>query len=139
MGMDYNSVISDISDLTAGRYDTDQTHISLELSAAHDACEVTINLLAHRIIRYKKPSREQASESCLSEPVGSRFSFVGRFSPIASRNASSEVYLVCKNKKPSQGGARSSPIAEIRSGLEELGVVQESGRVGGLSWVSGDT
>ena len=29
-----------------------------------------------------------------------RFSKVQRYSPIASRNSSSEVYLVCKNKLP---------------------------------------
>ena len=49
-----------------------------------------------------------------------RFSFVRRFSPIASRNASSEVYLVCKNKKPNGSISESSPIAEITTGLEKL-------------------
>ena len=45
-----------------------------------------------------------------------------RFSPIASRNASSEVYLVCKNK-PNGSISESSPIAEITTGLEEIGVL----------------
>ena len=43
--------------------------------------------------------------------------------PIASRNASSEVYLVCKNKKPNGSIGESSPIAEITTGLEEIGVL----------------
>ena len=119
MGMDYNSVISDISPSLTGRYDTDQA-ISLELSTM--ALEVAMSLLAPGGSFVTKAFQGTGIE-LLVRACRSRFSFVRRFSPIASRNASSEVYLVCKNKKPNQGGARSPPIAEIRSGLEELGVV----------------
>ena len=118
-GNAFNSVISDISPNLTGRYDTDQA-ISLELSAM--ALDVAVKILAPGGSFVTKAFQGTGIELLVKACRG-RFSFVRRFSPIASRNASSEVYLICKNKKPNGSIGESSPIAEITTGLEELGVL----------------
>ena len=58
-----------------------------------------------------------------------RFSRVQRFSPEASRNSSSEVFLVCKNKLPrSKKGSRgTSVMQELDIHLENEGIIQPKG------------
>ena len=55
-----------------------------------------------------------------------RFSRVQRFSPEASRNSSSEVFLVCKNKLPlPKKGSRGTSVAqELNAHLESEGIIQ---------------
>ena len=55
-----------------------------------------------------------------------RFSRVQRFSPDASRNSSSEVFLVCKNKlpRPKKGSRGTSVAQELDSHLESEGIIQ---------------
>ncbi|MEC8997857.1 MAG: hypothetical protein VX909_01235, partial [Candidatus Thermoplasmatota archaeon] len=52
---------------------------------------------------------------------------VGRFSPTASRSASSETYLVCQNKRPKPLGsaADSTALEQVREHLASIGVVVE--------------
>ena len=47
----------------------------------------------------------------LIEAVKPHFSYVRRFSPEASRNSSSEVYLICRNHTP--WNAKSTSVREI--------------------------
>ena len=55
-----------------------------------------------------------------------RFSKVHRFSPISSRNASSEIYLVCKNLKPHHGALVQTVEDEILNSLAKDGIVDNS-------------
>ncbi len=114
----YNSVISDISPSLTGRYDTDQA-ISLELSAM--ALDVATAILRPGGSFVTKAFQGTGIE-LLIDACKRRFSFVRRFSPTASRNASSEVYVVCKNKKPSTGRLDSA-IEHIQQGLIDAGVL----------------
>ena len=114
----YNSVVSDISPSLTGRYDTDQA-ISLDLSAM--ALDVAVKLLKPGGSFVTKAFQGTGIE-LLIEACKIRFSFVRRFSPTASRNASSEIYVVCKNKKPSSEGLDSA-MEYIQQGLTDAGVL----------------
>ena len=100
------------------RYDTDQA-ISLELSAM--ALDVAAKLLKPGGSFVTKAFQGTGIE-LLIEACKKRFSFVRRFSPTASRNASSEVYVVCKNKKHSTERLDSA-IEYIQQGLIDAGVL----------------
>ena len=56
-----------------------------------------------------------------------RFSNVQRYSPTASRSASSETYLICQNRLPRpKGGAQGKSASEqVQNHLSELGIVVE--------------
>ena len=95
-GGQLNCVISDISPRLTGRYDTDQA-ISLELSTM--ALDVASDLLAPRGGFVTKVFQGAGIEGLVGA-AKLRFSSVGRFSPTASRSASSETYLVCLRKLP---------------------------------------
>ena len=112
-GNAFNSVISDISPNLTGRYDTDQA-ISLELSTM--ALDVAVKILAPGGSFVTKAFQGTGIE-LLVKACKDRFSFVRRFSPIASRNASSEVYVVCKNKKPNGSISDTYQMVEISSVL----------------------
>ena len=114
----YNSVVSDISPSLTGRYDTDQA-ISLDLSAM--ALDVAVRLLKPGGSFVTKAFQGTGIE-LLIEACKMHFSFVRRFSPTASRNASSEIYVVCKNKKPSSGRLDSA-MEYIQQGLTDAGVL----------------
>ena len=114
----YNCVVSDISPGLTGRYDTDQA-ISLELSAM--ALDVAVMLLKPGGSFVTKAFQGTGIEF-LVEACKKRFSFVRRFSPTASRNASSEVYIICKNKKPLSEGLISA-IEHIHLGLTDAGIL----------------
>jgi 23S rRNA (uridine2552-2'-O)-methyltransferase len=114
----YNSVVSDISPSLTGRYDTDQA-VSLELSAM--ALDVAAKLLNPGGSFVTKAFQGTGIELLIGA-CKKRFSFVRRFSPTASRNASSEIYVVCKNKKPLSGRLESA-IKHIHQGLVDAGVL----------------
>ena len=100
-GRGLNSVISDISPRLTGRYDTDQA-ISLELSTM--ALDVASDLLTPGGSFVTKVFQGAGIEG-LVDAAKLRFAAVGRYSPTASRTASSETYLVCQKRlKGTQGG-----------------------------------
>ena len=100
-GRGLNSVISDISPRLTGRYDTDQA-ISLELSTM--ALDVASDLLTPGGSFVTKVFQGAGIEG-LVDAAKLRFSAVGRYSPTASRTASSETYLVCQKRLKGTQGA----------------------------------
>ena len=54
-----------------------------------------------------------------------RFSSGGRFSPTASRTASSETYLVCQNRLSRNKGDDRSAMEFLQSHLGNIGIVVE--------------
>lgn len=120
---DLNAVVSDISPGLTGRYDTDQA-ISLELSTT--ALDAAMALLPPGGSFVTKVFQGAGIEG-LVDSAKQRFSSVGRFSPTASRSASSETYLVCQNKRPKPLGsaADSTALEQVREHLASIGVVVE--------------
>ena len=120
---DLNAVVSDISPRLTGRYDTDQA-ISLELSTT--ALDAAIALLSPGGSFVTKIFQGAGIEGLVNS-AKQRFSSVGRFSPTASRSASSETYLVCQNKlpKPRGSAAGSTALQQVREHLASIGVVVE--------------
>jgi len=116
-GRGLNSVISDISPRLTGRYDTDQA-ISLELSTM--ALDVASDLLTPGGSFVTKVFQGAGIEG-LVDAAKLRFSAVGRYSPTASRTASSETYLVCQKRlKGKQGG---TALEHVQSHLASIGIV----------------
>ena len=116
-GRGLNSVISDISPRRTGRYDTDQA-ISLELSTM--ALDVASDLLTPGGSFVTKVFQGAGIEG-LVDAAKLRFSAVGRYSPTASRTASSETYLVCQKRlKGTQGG---TALEHVQSHLASIGIV----------------
>ena len=95
-GRELNVVLSDISPKLTGRYDTDQA-ISLELSTM--TLDVAMGMLAPGGAFVTKIFQGVGIEGLISA-AKDRFTNVQRFAPMASRNASSETYLVCRNRLP---------------------------------------
>lgn len=120
---DLNAVVSDISPRLTGRYDTDQA-ISLELSTT--ALDAAMALLSPGGSFVTKVFQGAGIEG-LVDSAKQRFSSVGRFSPTASRSASSETYLVCQNKlpKPRGSAAGSTALQQVREHLASIGIVVE--------------
>lgn len=118
-----NIVVSDISPNLTGRYDTDQT-ISLELSTlVLDAAMEFIPTGGSFITKIFQGTGIEG----LVDAAMDRFSNVQRYSPTASRSASSETYLICQNRLP-QPRARArgmSAFEQLQGHLSELGVVVE--------------
>ncbi len=117
-----NSVISDISPRLTGRYDTDQA-ISLELSTM--ALDVASELLTPGGCFVTKVFQGAGIEG-LVDAARIRFSSVGRFSPTASRSASSETYLVCLNRFSRAKGEELTAMEFVQSHLGSIGVVVEN-------------
>ena len=113
-------MISDISPRLTGRYDTDQA-ISLELSTL--ALDVASDLLAPGGSFVTKVFQGAGIEG-LVEAAKLRFSSVGRFSPTASRSASSETYLVCQRKLP-EPHKEGSAMQHVEDHLASIGIVVE--------------
>ena len=118
-----NAVVSDISPRLTGRYDTDQA-ISLELSTT--ALDAAMALLTPGGSFVTKVFQGAGIEGLVNS-AKQRFSSVGRFSPTASRSASSETYLVCQNKlpKPRGSAAGSTALQQVREHLASIGIVVE--------------
>ncbi len=102
-------VISDISPNITGKWDIDQA-VSLMLVA--DVFDFALPILKYGGHFVTKLFQGAGVEE-LIELVRPHFQTVKRFSPMASRNSSSEVYLVCKFHTPKRG-----PDWEIRPAFE---------------------
>jgi 23S rRNA (uridine2552-2'-O)-methyltransferase len=113
-----NVVISDISPRLTGRYDTDQA-ISLELSTM--ALDVASELLAPGGCFVTKVFQGSGIEGLVGA-AKLRFAAVGRFSPTASRSASSETYLICQKKLQSTKEIGTA-MEHLESHLTSIGIV----------------
>lgn len=91
-----NTIISDISPDITGKWDVDQT-VAMTLVA--DVFDFSMKLLCKGGSFTSKLFQGIGVEE-LIKAVKPYFSEVKRFSPDASRNSSSEVYLVCRNFMP---------------------------------------
>ena len=116
-----NAVISDISPRLTGRYDTDQA-ISLELSTM--SLEVASKLLTPGGCFVTKVFQGLGIEG-LVDAAKLRFASVGRFSPTASRSASSETYLVCQKRLVKNKDSKGSAMDDVRGHLSSIGIVIE--------------
>ena len=119
-GRELNVVLSDISPKLTGRYDTDQA-ISLELSTM--TLDVAMGILAPGGAFVTKIFQGVGIEGLILA-AKDRFANVQRFAPMASRNASSETYLVCRNRlpKPRKGTRGKSAYSQVQKHLTEVGV-----------------
>ena len=119
----FNTIVSDISPRLTGQYDRDQA-ISLELVAM--VFDFTLPLLAPGGSFVTKIFQGTGIEGVVNA-AKQRFSRVQRFSPEASRNSSSEVFLVCKNKlpRPKKGSRGTSVGQELDLHLESEGIIQQ--------------
>ncbi|MEC7743706.1 MAG: RlmE family RNA methyltransferase [Candidatus Thermoplasmatota archaeon] len=139
-GREINTVISDISPRLTGRYDTDQA-ISLELSTT--VLDVAMYVLNPGGTFITKAFQGTGIEG-LVEAARDRFSNVQRFAPTASRNSSSETYLICRNKLPRvrKRGAGLTAMEQVSKHLAGLGIltgkqeVEEEERAVGLRRIS---
>ena len=113
-----NAVISDISPRLTGRYDTDQA-ISLELSTM--ALDVASDLLSPGGCFVTKVFQGAGIEG-LVDAAKIRFSAVGRYSPTASRTASSETYLICQKRLQRKKG-EGTAMEHVQSHLSSIGIV----------------
>ena len=95
-GRSLNVIISDISPDITGRWQTDQA-IAMDLVAK--VVDFSLPLLCAGGRFVTKVFQGHGIEE-LVKAMKPHFSRVRRFSPDASRNSSSEVYLVCINHKP---------------------------------------
>ena len=118
----FNTIVSDISPRLTGQYDRDQA-ISLELVAT--VFDFTMPLLSPGGAFVTKVFQGTGIEGIVNA-AKQRFSRVQRFSPVASRNSSSEVFLVCKNKlpRPKKGSRKTSVSQELDVHLESVGIIQ---------------
>jgi 23S rRNA (uridine2552-2'-O)-methyltransferase len=118
----FNTIVSDISPRLTGQYDRDQA-ISLELVAM--VFDFTLPLLVPGGAFVTKIFQGTGIEGVVNA-AKQRFSRVQRFSPEASRNSSSEVFLVCKNKlpRPKKGSRGTSVAQELNTHLESEGIIQ---------------
>jgi len=118
-----NVVVSDISPNLTGRYDTDQT-ISLELSTL--VLDAAMEFIPPGGSFVTKIFQGTGIEGLVTA-ARDRFSNVQRYSPTASRSASSETYLICQNRLPQpKGEARGKSASEqVHNHLSELGIVVE--------------
>ena len=120
----FNTIVSDISPRLTGQYDRDQA-ISLELVAM--VFDFTLPLLAPGGAFVTKIFQGTGIEGVVNA-AKQRFSRVQRFSPDASRNSSSEVFLVCKHKfpKPKKGSRETTVSQELDIHLESAGIIQSN-------------
>ena len=93
---DLNVVISDISPRLTGRYDTDQAISTSRLSTT--VLDVAIDVLMPEHVRNQDIPRYGIEGLVEAAKIDSN---VQRFAPTASRNSSSETYLIHGNKLPS--------------------------------------
>jgi 23S rRNA (uridine2552-2'-O)-methyltransferase len=110
-GRKFNSVVSDISPSITGQYETDQA-ISLTLVCM--VFDFGIANLAPGGSLVTKLFQGHGTDAVV-KAAKARFSVVNRYSPLASRNASSEIYLVCRNLLPK----RKRPTAKVAPTVEE--------------------
>jgi|TARA_B100001778_G_scaffold307209_1_gene287137 23S rRNA (uridine2552-2'-O)-methyltransferase len=104
-----DAVVSDISPHITGKWDIDQA-VSLMLVA--DVFDFSLPILRKGGNFVTKLFQGVGVEELINL-VKPHFQTVKRFSPMASRNSSSEVFLVCKHHKPKKG-----PDWKIRPAFE---------------------
>ncbi len=93
---DINTIVSDISPDITGNWDIDQ---AVAMTLVAEVLDFSLDLLCKGGSFTTKIFQGVGVEE-LIEAVKPHFSEVRRFSPMASRNSSSEVYLVCRNHMP---------------------------------------
>ena len=104
-----NVIVSDISPHITGKWDMDQ---SVALTLVADVMDFSLPLLRKGGGFTTKLFQGVGVEE-LIQAIQPHFSSVRRYSPDASRNSSSEVYLVCKHHTPWK-----APKASIRERFE---------------------
>ena len=105
-----NVIVSDISPDITGKWDMDQ---SVAMTLVADVFDFALPLLTKGGGFTTKLFQGIGVEELITA-VRPHFSSVRRFSPDASRNSSSEVYLVCKHHTPWK-----APKASVRERYEE--------------------
>ena len=108
-GQQLNVIVSDISPDITGKWDMDQ---SVAMTLVADVFDFALPLLVKGGGFTTKLFQGIGVEELISA-VRPHFSSVRRFSPDASRNSSSEVYLVCKHHTPWK-----APKASVRERYE---------------------
>ncbi|HII28096.1 MAG TPA: RlmE family RNA methyltransferase [Candidatus Poseidonia sp.] len=108
-GQQLNVIVSDISPDITGKWDMDQ---SVAMTLVADVFDFALPLLAKGGGFTTKLFQGIGVEELISA-VRPHFSSVRRFSPDASRNSSSEVYLVCRHHTPWK-----APKASVRERYE---------------------
>lgn len=98
-----NVVVSDISPHITGKWDTDQA-VSIDLVAK--VFDFALPLLCPGGSFVTKIFQGTGVDELL-QVLKPHFSKVRRFSPEASRNSSSEVYVICRNHRPWKGPKKS--------------------------------
>ena len=106
----FNVIVSDISPHITGKWDMDQ---SVAMTLVADVFDFALPLLRKGGGFTTKLFQGIGVEE-LIQAVRPHFSSVRRFSPDASRNSSSEVYLVCKHHTPWK-----APKASVRMRYED--------------------
>ena len=91
-----NTIVSDISPDITGNWDIDQ---AVAMTLVADVLDFSLNLLCKGGSFTTKIFQGVGIEELIIA-IKPYFSDVRRFSPMASRNSSSEVYIVCRNYMP---------------------------------------
>ena len=91
-----NTIVSDISPDITGNWDVDQ---AIAMTLVADVLDFSLDLLCKGGSFTSKVFQGVGIEELITS-VKPYFSEIKRFSPMASRNSSSEVYLVCRNYMP---------------------------------------
>lgn len=134
-GSPIHSIVSDISPSLTGQYERDQA-ISIDLVCA--VMDFSFPILNPGGSFVTKIFQGRGIEGVIEAAKG-RFSKVQRYSPEASRNSSSETFLVCVNKLPrARGFGPKETVAEfvertmIESGIltEDEDEIEAAGKVG---------
>jgi 23S rRNA (uridine2552-2'-O)-methyltransferase len=110
-----NSVISDISPHITGKWDVDQ---AVAMTLVAKVFDFALPLLCSGGWFVTKLFQGVGVEE-LIEAVKPHFSYVRRFSPEASRNSSSEVYLVCRNHTP-WNAKSTSVLARFEEAVDKI-------------------
>ena len=93
---DINTIVSDISPDITGNWDIDQ---AVAMTLVADVLDFSLDLLCKGGSFTTKIFQGVGIEELIMA-IKPYFSEVRRFSPMASRNSSSEVYIVCRNHLP---------------------------------------
>ena len=115
-----NTVVSDIAPDLTGNWDRDQ---ALAIYLLANVLDFSLPLLCAGGNLVTKAFQGAGLKQIISG-LNSRFSIVKRYSPEASRNSSSEVYLVCKNHIPWSSGENS--FVDVVEEFENKSVDSES-------------
>ena len=110
-----NSVISDISPHITGKWDVDQ---AVAMTLVAKVFDFALPLLCSGGWFVTKLFQGVGVEE-LIDAVKPHFSYVRRFSPEASRNSSSEVYLICRNHTP-WNATSTSVLDRYEEGVNKL-------------------